>query len=52
MAVFIYVNDRDTAPAEEEVPGGRPKSYRDTQPDIVCHKDEHDEVGDDNLEHV
>ncbi len=52
MTMFIDIDDNCTFPTEEEVACASSQSNGQAQPDIVRHKDEHQEVADDHLQNV
>lgn len=50
MTMFRDVNHRGFPPAEDEVADACSQHNSETQPHIVGHEDEHQEVADDNLD--
>jgi len=50
--MFGDVNDQRLLPAEKEVAKPCPQDDCQTEPDVVRHEDEHQEVGQDHLHHV
>lgn len=50
VTVVTQVGDEDwLLPAKQEVASGSSQDNRETQPDVVRHEDEHEEIADDEL---
>lgn len=49
VAVVGDINEDGLLPAEQEVAGSGPESDGHTQPHVVRHEDQHEEVADDHL---
>ena len=50
VTMFVGILDQRPSPGEEEVAGAGPERYRDAQPHVVRHEDEHEEVAEDDLD--
>ena len=52
MTMFRDVYDNRFFPAEQEITNCCAEYYSETQPDIVCHEDQHEEIRQHNLHNV
>ena len=52
MTVFVYINDNGAFPAEEEVSSCSTQPHGHTEPHVIRHEYEHEEVTEDHLNHV
>ena len=50
--MLIHVNDHGSPPAKEEIAQSSAKDDGKTEPDVVCHEDQHEAVANKDLHHV
>ena len=52
MTMFVGVHHHCSLPAKQEVAEACAEDDSETEPDVVGHEDEHEAVGDEDLQHV
>lgn len=52
MAMFVDVHHHSSLPAKQEVAGAGTDDDGEAEPDVVGHEDQHEAVGDEDLNHV
>ena len=52
VTMFVDIDDDGAFPSEAEVSGAGTESDSETEPDVVSHEDEHEEIADDDLQDV
>ena len=50
--MFVDIDDDGAFPSEAEVSGAGAECDGETEPDVVGHEDEHEEIADDDLQDV
>lgn len=52
MTVLININHFVQLPSKHKIPKARSQSNSQTQPDIVCHEDQHEEIAQSDLDNM